>query len=42
MFFVVVLKILKFILFLVCYFMGGEIFYNMSVKNEMLKMYDCI
>lgn len=42
MFCVVVLKILKFILFFVCSFMGGGIFYNMSVKSEMLKMYDCI
>lgn len=35
-------KIPKSTSFFVCSFMGGEIFYNMSAKNEMLKMHDCI
>lgn len=35
-------KIPKSTSFFVCSFMGGGIFYNMSAKNEMLKMHDCI
>lgn len=35
-------KIPKSTSFFVCSFIGGEIFYNMSAKNEMLKMHDCI